>query len=316
MGALQRVADNNERTIAMKKNGKLLTSTLTTAITAAGLSMMPVQSAMADKIALVVSTLNNPFFVSLQQGAKDKAEELGHELIVLDSGDDAARELSNVEDALSRGVDLLLINPTDSDAVVSSVRTANGRNVPVVTLDRSANGGRVAAHVASDNVAGGELAGNFIAEKLAGKGEIVQLEGVAGASATRDRGEGFMKAIDGQSGLSLVATQPANFNRTQGLNVMENLLQAHPGVNAVFAQNDEMALGAQRALQAAGKDILLVGFDGTDEGIKAVQAGKMDATVAQQPALIGSLGVDTADKLLKDEDVEKTISVPLKLITE
>ena len=254
----------------MKKNGKLLTSTLTTAITAAGLSLMPMQSAMADKIALVVSTLNNPFFVSLQQGAKDKAEELGHELIVLDSGDDAARELSNVEDALSRGVDLLLINPTDSDAVVSSVRTANGRNVPVVTLDRSANGGRVAAHVASDNVAGGELAGNFIAEKLAGKGEIVQLEGVAGASATRDRGEGFMKAIDGQSGLSLVATQPANFNRTQGLNVMENLLQAHPGVNAVFAQNDEMALGAQRALQAAGKDILLVGFDGTDEGIKAV----------------------------------------------
>ncbi|MGY3727404.1 MULTISPECIES: ribose ABC transporter substrate-binding protein RbsB [Cobetia] len=295
---------------------KLLVSSLTTAITAAGLSMMPVQSAMADKIALVVSTLNNPFFVSLQQGAKDKAAELGHELIVLDSSNDAARELSNVEDALSRGVDLLLVNPTDSDAVVSSVRTANAHNVPVVTLDRSANGGRIAAHVASDNVAGGELAGSFIAEKLGGEGKVVQLEGVAGASATRDRGEGFLKAIEGHSDISLIASQPANFNRTQGLNVMENLLQAHPEVNAVFAQNDEMALGAQRALQAAGKDILLVGFDGTDEGIKAVQAGKMDATIAQQPSLIGSLGVEVADKLLKGEDVDKTTDVPLKLITE
>lgn len=289
---------------------------IATTVVTAGLGLVTTQSAMADKIALVVSTLNNPFFVSLQQGAKDKAEELGHELIVLDSGDDAARELSNVEDALSRGVDLLLINPTDSDAVVSSVRTANGRDVPVITLDRSANGGKVAAHVASDNVAGGELAGNFVADKLGGKGQVVQLEGVAGASATRDRGEGFLKAIGSKPDISLVASQPANFNRTQGLNVMENLLQAHPGVNAVFAQNDEMALGAQRALQAANKDILLVGFDGTDEGIKAVEAGKMDATVAQQPALIGSLGVEVADKLLKGEAVEKTIAVPLKLITQ
>lgn len=289
---------------------------IATTVVTAGLGLVTTQSAMADKIALVVSTLNNPFFVSLQQGAKDKAEELGHELIVLDSGDDAARELSNVEDALSRGVDLLLINPTDSDAVVSSVRTANGRDVPVITLDRSANGGKVAAHVASDNVAGGELAGNFVADKLGGKGQVVQLEGVAGASATRDRGEGFLKAIGSKPDISLVASQPANFNRTQGLNVMENLLQAHPGVNAVFAQNDEMALGAQRALQAANKDILLVGFDGTDEGIKAVQAGKMDATVAQQPALIGSLGVEVADKMLKGKAVEKTIAVPLKLITQ
>ncbi|MGC3874683.1 ribose ABC transporter substrate-binding protein RbsB [Halomonas sp. GXIMD04776] len=283
---------------------------------AAGLGIGTTGTAMADKIALVISTLNNPFFVTLQEGAQKKAEELGHELIVLDSGNDAARELSNIEDALSRDVDLLMMNPTDSDAAASGVRTANARNVPVITLDRSASSGDVASHIASDNVAGGKLAGEYVVEQLGGEGKVVQLEGVPGASATRDRGEGFTTAIDNAEGVELVASQPANFNRTEGLNVMENLLQAHPEIDAVFAQNDEMALGAQRALTASGKeDILLVGFDGTDAGIQAVEDGKMAATVAQQPARIGELGVSTADKLLKGESVEDNIPVPLKLIT-
>ncbi|WP_299231118.1 ribose ABC transporter substrate-binding protein RbsB [uncultured Halomonas sp.] len=289
---------------------------LATAV-AAGVGLTTAQNAMADRIALVISTLNNPFFVTLQEGAQAQAEALGHELIVLDSSNDAARELSNVEDALSRDVDVLLINPTDSDAVVSSVRTANAKDVPVITLDRSANGGSVVSHIASDNVAGGELAGEFIIERLGGEGKVVQLEGVPGASATRNRGEGFMTAIEMMDGIELVATQPANFNRSEGLNVMENLLQAHSQIDAVFAQNDEMALGAQRALQASGMDdVVLVGFDGTDDGIQAVNDGKMSATIAQQPARIGELGVTTADRLLKGESVEASVPVPLQLVTQ
>ncbi|MGM0702376.1 MAG: ribose ABC transporter substrate-binding protein RbsB [Pseudomonadota bacterium] len=284
---------------------------------AAGLGVGTTQSAMAERIALVISTLNNPFFVTLQEGAEAKAEALGHDLIVLDSGNDSARELSNIEDALSRDIDVLLVNPTDSDAVVSGVRAANSRDVPVITLDRSANGGTIVSHIASDNVAGGELAAEFIIERLGGEGQVVQLEGVPGASATRDRGEGFMAGIEGASGIELVATQPANFNRSEGLNVMENLLQAHDGIDAVFAQNDEMALGAQRALQAGGHDeVILVGFDGTDDGIEAVNDGKMAATIAQQPARIGELGVTTADGLFKGESVESNVPVPLQLITE
>lgn len=289
---------------------------LATAV-AAGVGLGTAQNAMADRIALVISTLNNPFFVTLQEGAQAKAEELGHELIVLDSSNDAARELSNVEDALSRDVDVLLINPTDSDAVVSGVRTANAQDVPVITLDRSANGGNVVSHIASDNVAGGELAGEFIIEQLGGEGKVVQLEGVPGASATRNRGEGFMTAIEMMDGIELVATQPANFNRSEGLNVMENLLQAHQQIDAVFAQNDEMALGAQRALQASGlDDVVLVGFDGTDDGIQAVNDGKMSATIAQQPARIGEFGVTAADRLLKGESVEANVPVPLQLVTQ
>ena len=289
---------------------------LATAV-AAGVGLGTAQSAMADRIALVISTLNNPFFVTLQEGAQAQADELGHELIVLDSGNDAARELSNVEDALSRDVDVLLINPTDSDAVASGVRTANAQDVPVITLDRSANSGQVVSHIASDNVAGGKLAGEFIIEQLGGEGKVVQLEGVPGASATRNRGEGFMTAIEAADGIELAATQPANFNRSEGLNVMENLLQAHQGIDAVFAQNDEMALGAQRALQAAGlKDVVLVGFDGTDDGIQAVNDGKLAATIAQQPSRIGELGVLTANRVLKGESVEANVPVPLKLVTQ
>ncbi|MFG6157927.1 ribose ABC transporter substrate-binding protein RbsB [Halomonas sp. 1390] len=289
---------------------------LATAV-AATVGLGTAQNAMADRIALVISTLNNPFFVTLQEGAQAQAEALGHELIVLDSSNDAARELSNVEDALSRDIDVLLINPTDSDAVASSVRTANAQDVPVITLDRSANGGNVVSHIASDNVAGGELAGEFIIEQLGGEGQVVQLEGVPGASATRNRGEGFMTAIEAMDGIELVATQPANFNRSEGLNVMENLLQAHQGIDAVFAQNDEMALGAQRALQASGlDDVVLVGFDGTDDGIQAVNDGKMSATIAQQPARIGEFGVTAADRLLKGESVEANVPVPLQLVTQ
>jgi len=121
--------------------------------------------------------------------------------------------------------------------------------------------------------------------------------------------------VDAAPGIKVVASQPANFDRTQGLNVMENILQAHPKIDAVFAANDEMALGAIKAIQAAGQKIIVVGFDGTDDGIAAVKRGAMFATVAQQPALIGSLGIETADKVIKGQPVAADIPVPLKVVT-
>ncbi|KZK85594.1 MULTISPECIES: ribose ABC transporter substrate-binding protein RbsB [unclassified Pseudovibrio] len=269
-----------------------------------------------DTLALVVSTLNNPFFVTLKEGAEARANELGYKIVVLDSQNDPAKELANVEDVLSKNVSILLINPTDSDAVSSSIRAANRKNVPVVTLDRGAARGKVESHVASDNILGGEMAGELIVETLRGSGKIVELEGVPGTSAARDRGTGFKKAMHGASGIELVAVQPADFDRTKGLNVMENILQAQPEINAVFAHNDEMALGAIKAIEAANRDILVVGFDGTDDGVKAVEEGTMLATVAQQAGMIGSIGVDTADKVLKGEKVDAYTPVALKLVTK
>lgn len=289
---------------------------LATLISAALLSSTVSVAAQAqDTMAIVVSTLNNPFFVTMKDGAEAKAKELGYELIVLDSQNDPSKELSNIEDLTIRGVKAILINPTDSDAVSNAIRMANGSNIPVLTLDRGASRGEVVSHIALDNVIGGEMAGKYIMEKVGEKAKVIQLEGIAGTSAARERGEGFMNSVK-SSNMELLASQPADFDRTKGLNVMENLLAANPDVQAVFAQNDEMALGALRAVQASGKDVVIVGFDGTEDGIAAVNRGKLAATIAQQPDLIGALGVETADKVLKGEKVEAYIPVPLKVVTK
>ncbi|MCT8721150.1 ribose ABC transporter substrate-binding protein RbsB [Glaesserella parasuis] len=273
-------------------------------------------SAMAkETIALAISTLDNPFFVTLKEGAEKKAKELGYNLVVLDSQNDPAKELSNVEDVTVRGAKVLLINPTDSEAVGTAVAVANKKNIPVITLDRGANKGNVVSHIASDNVAGGKMAGDFIAEKVGKNAKVIQLEGIAGTSAARERGEGFKQAVEANQ-FELLASQPADFDRTKGLNVMENLLASHGSAKAVFAQNDEMALGALRAIRASGKNILVVGFDGTDDAVKAVNGGQLAATIAQQPDKIGELGVEAADKVLKGEKVDAQIPVPLKVVTK
>ncbi|MGL6066865.1 MAG: ribose ABC transporter substrate-binding protein RbsB [Cetobacterium sp.] len=270
----------------------------------------------AAKIGLVISTQDNPFFVTLKEGAVSKAKEMGHEIVVLDSQNDPSKELGNVEDLLVNKIDVLLINPTDSDAVVSAVKAANRKKIPVITLDRASNGGNIVTHIASDNVAGGELAGNFILEKLDGKSnKVVELEGIPGTTAARDRGDGFNKAINGK--LNIVSKQAADFDRTKGLNVMENILQAQSEINAVFAHNDEMALGAFKAIEASGrKDVIIVGFDATEDAVKAVKDGKIAATVAQKPAEIGSEGVKAADKIIKKESIPEFIPVNLELITK
>lgn len=269
-----------------------------------------------DTIALVVSTLNNPFFVSMKDGAQKEADKLGYNLVVLDSQNNPAKELANVQDLTVRGTKLMLINPTDSDAVGNAVAMANQAKIPVITLDRQASKGEVASHVASDNAFGGKMAGDYIAKKVGENAKVIELEGIAGTSVARERGKGFAQAAE-KHHFTILASQPADFDRTKGLNVMQNLLTAHPDVQAVFAQNDEMALGALRALQTAGKtDVLVVGFDGTEDGIKAVNSGKMGATVAQRPDQIGVIGVQTADKVLKGEKVPAVIPVDLKLVAQ
>lgn len=267
------------------------------------------------KIGLSISTLNNPFFVSLKEGAEAEAKAKGAEIIVVDAQNDSAKQVSDIEDLIQKGIDVLLVNPTDSAAVTAAIESANSAKIPVITVDRSAEGGKVVAHIASDNVAGGKMAGDFILEKLGKKGKVVELEGIAGSSAARERGEGFHKSIDPVSDIKVVAKQAADFDRAKGLSVMENILQANKDIKAVFAHNDEMALGAVEALEAAGlKDVIVVGFDANEDAVKAVEAGTMAATVAQKPTIIGQQGVATAVKVAAGEKVDKFIPVGLELI--
>ena len=268
------------------------------------------------RIGLSISTLNNPFFVTLRNGAQDAAKKEGAELIISDAQNDAATQQDDVQNYVTQQVDAILVNPVDSEAIVPAVQAANQADIPVIALDRGASGGEIVTLIASDNVEGGRIAGEELI-KLVGSGPVAQLEGIPGASPTRDRGQGFEEAINGQDAVELVASQTANFDRAEGLNVTENILQSNPEIKGIFAQNDEMALGAVRALgNRAGTDVKIVGFDGIEDALKAVQDGKMNATVAQQPDRIGSLGVENAIKVVDGESVEKNIPVPVKLVTK
>ncbi|HPE64710.1 MAG TPA: ribose ABC transporter substrate-binding protein RbsB [Synergistales bacterium] len=275
-------------------------------------------AAAAEKtLGLVISTLNNPFFVTLKQGAEEAATKAGVKLVVLDAQDDSAKMTAAMEDLIQQKVDAILVNPTDSDAVTPSIMKANAAGIPVLTIDRGASGGQVLCHVASDNVAGGVMAGEFLAKKLEGKGNVVELVGIPGTSAARDRGKGFNDAIATFKDIKVVASQAADFSRDKGLKVFENILQAQPEIAGVFAHNDEMILGAVAAAEAAGRTgIVFVGFDAVDDAVAAVKAGKLAATVAQQPAVIGAMGVEKAVAHLGGEKLPEFIPVPLQLVVE
>lgn len=266
------------------------------------------------KIGLSVSTLNNPFFVSLKDGVIKEAEALGMEVKVVDAQNDSAKQINDVEDLMQQGVDILLINPTDSAAISTAVQSANNINIPVITLDRSADKGKVETLVASDNIKGGEMAADYMVQQLGENVQVAELEGVPGASATRERGQGFHNVADQK--LNVIAKQTADFDRTKGLTVMENLIQANPDIKAVFAHNDEMALGAVEAINSSGKDIMVIGFDGNDDAINAIKSGEMEATIAQQPNLIGKLAVDAGRDVLQGKKLKKVIPAPLKLVTK
>lgn len=261
-----------------------------------------------------ISTLNNPFFVSLDEGITDLADEKGAEVKSVDAQNDTAKQSNDIDDLIQQGVDILLINPVDSSAITPAVESANSAGIPVITIDRSSDGGEILTLVASDNVEGGEIAANYIKE-ISGEGtDTVQLEGVPGASAARERGEGFNNVAE--ESLNLIDSQTANFDRAEGLNVMENILQASPDIQAVFAQNDEMALGAIEAIESAGLSdaIQVVGFDGTEDGIEAVEAGRLSATVAQQPEEMGRLAMQAAIDYFSGETLDEYIASPLELI--
>jgi ribose transport system permease protein len=269
-----------------------------------------------QKIGLSLSTLNNPFFVQIRAGAQEEAKKLGVDLTVTDAQNDASQQANQLQNFTSEGLSSVVVNPVDSDAAGPSVRSANKADIPVVAVDRGVNKADTAALVASDNVEGGALGAKALAEKLGGKGTIVILQGQAGTSASRERGAGFAAGLKKYPGIEVVAKQPADFDRTKGLDVMTNLLQAHPDIDGVFAENDEMALGAIKALGSkAGKSVQVVGFDGTPDGLTAVQNGTLYASVAQQPKELGRIAVDNALRAAEGKRVEETVKVPVKVVT-
>jgi ribose transport system substrate-binding protein len=278
-------------------------------------------------VALVLKTLNHPFFVDMRRGAQEAADRLGVTLQVqaADREIDVEKQMQIVENMIQTGIQALAITPSGSREIVSALVKAKDAKVPIIVVDTRVDakaaadaGVRTETFVGSDNYAGGQLAGQYLVKVTAGKARVGILEGIPGHETGDSRLRGFRDAVKDTAGVTIVASQPANWERDQGFNVFQNMLQAHPDIDSVFAASDLMALGAVEAIAAANKTgkIRVIGFDALDDAKKAIAAGTMEASVAQFPAEMGRVAVESAVKVIRGETLPADIKVKLELVTK
>lgn len=297
------------KTLAVVASATLLCTSLTACNRDSGGNNAAGDSANKS-ITFALSTQANSFMVKMREGAQKKADELGLTINFQDASDDSATQANQLANAAATGAGAVIVNPTDSDAMAPAVKQLTDAKIPVVAVDRAVNNAEVSSYIASDNVGGGKQAAKALSEAIHGEGEILVLQGKTGSSASRERGQGFDEGLKDSPNIKVVAKQTAEFERVKGLDVTTNLLQAHPNVKAIFAENDEMALGAIEALgDKAGKDVIVVGFDGVEDALKAIKEGTMYASIAQQPADMAAQAVVEASKLLKGEAATKEMQV-------
>ncbi len=269
------------------------------------------------RIGLSMNTLNNPFFVDVVEGAKKAAKERGVELVVTDAQNQPSKQLADAENMLTSGLNLIILDPSDSDAIISVVETANEMGIPVLTIDRKSNGGEIVAHIGFDAIHSGRIAGQYLTDQLAGKGKIVELMGIMGTNVAQDRSKGFNQIMKENPGFTIVAQQAADFDRAKAMEVMENILQANSEIDGIYAANDEMAMGALEAVEAAGRleEITLIGCDAIDPALEKIREGKMEATIAEPPFFLGKSAVFTALDILEGKNVEKDVVLDSNLVT-
>ncbi len=277
-------------------------------------------------IALVMKTLNNPFFINMEKGAREAAEKMGVQLLVqaAEREVDVEKQMQIIENLIQRKVSAICVTPSGSKEIVPAIVKANRVGIPVLIIDTrvdsatlSEAGGRIATYIGSDNVQGGRIAGQFIVEQLKGRGKVAILEGIPGHETGDARLNGFHEVVDQVTGIEVVTSQTANWERDQGYNVFQNILQSHPDVEALFACSDLMALGAIEAIATAGRtgELLVVGFDAIEDARQAITGGAMAGSVAQHPDVMGKYAVEYAQRLLRGEGIPDHISVPIELIT-
>jgi len=271
------------------------------------------------KMAVVISTLNNPWFVVLKDAAKARAEELGYQADVFDSQNSPATEASHFDTIIDGKYAAILFNPTDAQGSIASVQRAKDAGIPTFCMDREISASDVAvSQILSDNFSGCVALGQDFVRRLGEKGTYVELLGLLGDNNTKNRSDGFHSVVDNYPGLKMVAQQSADFDRTKAMEVMESLLQAHPDINAVFCGNDAMAMGAHRAIVAAGKDkqVLVFGFDGAKDVIDEIRSGRIVATGMQFPKTMAKMAAESADQYLKGKrDLPQKVPVAVELVS-
>ncbi|MBN2012803.1 D-ribose ABC transporter substrate-binding protein [candidate division KSB1 bacterium] len=272
------------------------------------------------KIAVVISTLNNPWFVVLGETAKQRAEELGYEAVIFDSQNNPSKETEHFDNIIASGFKAILFNPTDAKGSVANVKAAKQAGIPVFCMDREIDANDVAvSQILSDNYSGCVLLGQYFVKKLKGKGSYVELLGLVGDNNTWNRSKGFHSVVDNYPDLKMAAQQTGEFDRNKAMEVMESMLQAHRNIDAVFCGNDAMAMGAYQAVNAAGKadKIMIFGFDGAADVVDAIRDGKIEATGMQFPKTMAKTAAEFADKYIKgDRDFSQKIPVAVELVTQ
>ena len=278
------------------------------------------QNTPKEKIAVVVSTLNNPWFVVLGETAKARAIELGYDATIFDSQNDTAKEAANFENIIASGYEAILFNPTDANGSVANVQKAKAAGIPVFCIDREINSTNAATcQMLSDSYSGCVKLGQYFVKTVGKEGEYAELLGIVGDNNTWNRSKGFHSVVDRYPGLKMVAQQSGEFDRAKGLEVMESILQAHPDIKAVFCGNDSMAMGAYQALVTAGKDkaVKVFGFDGADDVVKSIAEGKIVATGMQFPKKMARQSAEYADEYIKGKrDFAQKIAVPVEVVTK
>lgn len=270
------------------------------------------------KVGFAQTENNNPWRIAETKSMQDAAKTCNWNLVYADAGGSAAKQVADVESMIAQKVDLIVLAPREEKPLIPAVMKAKKAGIPVILIDRNvdqkvaAAGKDYVTFIGSDFVDQGRRAAEWLVKATGGKGKIVELEGTTGSSPANNRKKGFDDAIAKASGLKIVASQSGDFARDKGRAVMQTLLQAHPDVTAVYAHNDEMALGAIAALEAAGKkpgqDVIIVSIDGTKDALTAIAAGKMGATVQSSP-FFGPISCDIAKKYAKGEKVPGWVKV-------
>jgi ribose transport system substrate-binding protein len=279
------------------------------------------------RVALVLKTLNSPFFIEMQRGAEEAAKRLNVELVVqaAEREVDVEKQMQIIENLIQAKVNALAVTPSGSREIVPALVKANQAGIPVIVVDTRLDpkaaadaGVKTVAFVGSDNYRGGQIVGEFLVKAADGRANVAILEGIPGHDTGDSRVRGFREAIKGTPGVKIVASQTANWERDQGFSVFQNILQAHPELDTVFACNDMMALGAIEAISAAGRTgrIRVLGFDAVEDARRALEAGTMVASVAQFPQEMGRIAVESAVKVLQGETVPADVSVDIGLVTK
>ena len=277
------------------------------------------QQKSRGKVAVIISTLNNPWFVVLGETASDRARELGYEAHLFDSQNNPFKETEHFDNVLASGYKAILFNPTDASGSVVNVLQAKRAGVPVFCMDREIDDiDACTSQILSDNYSGCIELGKYFVSQMKGRGNYVEILGLVGDNNTWNRSKGFHAVVDCYPDLKMLSQQSADFDQNKAMEVMESMMQAHADIQAVFCGNDAMAMGAYQAVLAAGKagKIKIFGFDGAADVINGIRDGKIDATGMQFPRVMARTAAEMADKYIRGEHhLPKKIPVAVELVT-